>query len=123
MKSSARCVVKLCVSVISLALCFHFYLPRREIVNYVNRIVLSNSKNTNISAHSNVKEILKENFVEQYSENDTSTCSESIHRGFHQKVIAFSLYGPFNEVPHFNRYGKTFQVAVRQINEKYPGKQ
>ena len=122
MKSSVPCVAKLSVSVISLAFCFYFYLPRREIVNYVNRSILSNPQNTNISAHSNVKNTFKENFTKQYSQNETSTCSESIHRGFHQKVIAFSLYGPFNEPSHFNRYGKTFQVAVRQINEMYPGK-
>ena len=51
-----------------------------------------------------------------------SMCScQADRRGFHQKVIAYSLYGNFSNPSHFSRYVDPIKAILSNISESYPG--
>ena len=53
----------------------------------------------------------------------TSVCScEADHRGLHQNVIAYSLYGNFSDSKLFTRYVEPIQMIMANISQSYPGK-
>ena len=69
--------------------------------------------------------------VQISNSNDDSLCQSSKfvsmcscdadRRGFHQNVIAYSLYGNFSNPKHFSRYVDPIKAILSNISESYPG--
>ena len=52
-----------------------------------------------------------------------SFCScDADHRGLHQNVIAYSLYGNFSDPKLFTRYVEPIKIILANISQSYPGK-
>ncbi|XP_046632183.1 uncharacterized protein LOC124311857 [Daphnia pulicaria] len=51
-----------------------------------------------------------------------STCSMAAdHRGFHQNVIGYSIYGDFSDSNFYGQYLSVFSETLRTIPIRYPG--
>lgn len=59
--------------------------------------------------------------VEDRSDYVSMCSSKSDLRGFHQKVIAYSLYGDFSNQSYFSRYITPMKATMESITKLYPG--
>lgn len=101
----------------------HAFSERYEIVNNFDR------GNDAVSS-STIGELASTTDVQISNLNDNlcqskfvSLCScDADKRGFHQNVIAYSLYGNFSNPKHFSRYVDPIKAILSNISESYPGK-
>jgi predicted RND superfamily exporter protein len=70
----------------------------------------------------NVWQNTQNDFFLQTTDNFVSKCSsKSDNRGFHQNVIAFSVYGNFSSEKHYTRYVEPLKATIENISRVYPG--
>ena len=63
------------------------------------------------------------NGANEDSHNFSSTCSANAdHRGPHQKVISYSIYGNFSNVDMAVRYLSPLNITINTIPQIYPGR-
>ena len=72
----------------------------------------------NVSSTTTVESRFEASIIDKFN----STCSSKAdQRGFHQNVIAYSLYGNFSDPNLFNRYVDPIETILTNISKSYPG--